>query len=111
MFQLIHTFVIMQSRIQHISAIILLGIFLFVKIISVHSYMHLLQDEDAYVENCTHCEFQLHSNELPFTETAVLVAATPSVQISLEVANYYSTPLVENLVKFSFSNKAPPVLS
>lgn len=101
----------MQSRVQHIVSIFLLGIFLFVKVISVHTFLHILQDEDVYVENCTHCEYQLQSNEVPFLDNVIVSTSTLLVEVNLEIEVFYIAPLVANNIQYTLSNKAPPVFS
>jgi hypothetical protein len=110
LFQLISTFVQMKINFRHIISILLLGLFLAVKVISVHSVMHLIEGDDLIVENCIDCEYQLQINEVPVLQSQI--AEIPTITFSSDSFNlFYSSPFISNIGAYYFSNKAPPSLA
>lgn len=101
----------MNNRLHYISAIIFLGVFLFFKILSFHSIIHICQGEDVVVENCIGCECQLQVNDVPFLYQPV-VQDNDFYNPEFPVTSvFYLSPFISNDSAYHYSNKAPPLLA
>ncbi|WP_340198708.1 hypothetical protein [Ascidiimonas sp. W6] len=100
----------MKIRFQHIASITLLGIFLSLKIVSIHSLVHLFEDEDIVVENCIDCEYHIQVNKVPVVKTQVAQVMQVTYLGYVAQRTFYVSTFTSKKATFNFANKAPPAL-
>lgn len=67
--------IMIKKAVFKIFSLLVLSVFIFIKVVNVHSYDHFSGDDTA-VENCSICEYQLHSDHdflpAPYLETPTI---------------------------------------
>ncbi|MGB3774591.1 MAG: hypothetical protein WA951_04985 [Leeuwenhoekiella sp.] len=98
----------------HIISIFFLAAFALLRIINVHTFVHIFEDKQEVVD-CKYCHMVVNSDhETPLATTPAVLEHNYTDFEALrpvEAISFYSEPTLK-LLKFSyFFNKPPPVVS
>jgi len=101
----------MKSIALKIASLIFITTFIFIKVVNIHGYTHLIDDDTNSIEKCQFCEFYNTHEEI-----AIIVPSSttiiPKPVVITEFKNDYftnDTVFVTSYCSGKYYNKPPPL--
>ncbi len=99
----------MKKAVFKITSLFILVVFIFIKVINVHTYSHLAEDDHSVIENCQACEFQPQlDDDYLSAHTAYIAEVAVSSFLDQKITSISHIELIDTSFLGQNHNRPPP---